>query len=176
MEIHMKRIAQMIAVALILMAGLAYRGLTPARAQGGVAPALSSLPPGYRDWRLITVAHEEGKQNDIRAILGNDIAFKAARDGKLPYPDGSIIARLAWKYVSSEENNKAFGQPQSFIAGAPTNVQFMVKDSMKYASTGGWSYLQFNDGKLGDPATFGACFACHVPVKSRDFVFNRYSP
>ena len=68
-----------------------------------------TLPAGYRDWRLISVAHEEGKQNDIRAILGNDIAIKAYREGKLPFPDGAIIARLAWQYVSSEENNKAFG-------------------------------------------------------------------
>lgn len=172
----MTRNYQLIAVALTLAGGLAYLELTPARAEGAVGPALTSLPAGYRDWRLITVAREEGKQNDIRAILGNDIAYKAARDGKLPYPDGSIIARLAWKHVSSEENNKVFGQVQSFVAGAPTNVQFMVKDSAKYASTGGWSYVQFNDGKIGDLATFGACFGCHVPVKARDYVFNRYSP
>jgi hypothetical protein len=175
-EIPTMRIVQLIVAALILIDGAAYLGLTPARAQGGVVPALTSLPPGYREWRLISVAHEAGKQNDIRAILGNDIAFKAARDGKLPYPDGAIIARIAWNYVSSEENNKVFGQPQSFIAGAPTNVQFMVKDSTRYASTGGWSYVQFNHGKLGDPAAFGACFPCHVPVKARDYVFNRYSP
>jgi hypothetical protein len=172
----MIRMTQMIAAALLLMGGLAYLAFAPARAEGGAVPALSSLPPGYRDWRLISVAHEEGKQNDIRAILGNDIAIKAFREGKLPFPDGAIIARLAWNYVSSEENNKAFGQPQSFIAGAPTNVQFMVKDSSKYASTGGWSFVQFNDGKLADPAGFSACFACHVPVKARDYVFNRYSP
>jgi hypothetical protein len=171
----MIRISQMIAVVL-LIGGLAYMALNPAQADGGGTPALSKLPAGYRDWRLISVAHEEGKQNDIRAILGNDTAIKAFRDGSLPFPDGAIIARLAWQYVSSEENNKAFGQPQSFIAGAPTNVQFMVKDSTKYASTGGWSFVQFNDGKLADPAGFGACFACHVPVKARDYVFNRYSP
>jgi len=89
------------------------------------------VPPGYRDWRLISVAHEEGNLNDLRAILGNDIAIKAYRQGKLPFPDGTIIARLAWSYVSSEENNKVFGQPQSFVAGPPRNVQFMVKDSKK---------------------------------------------
>ena len=133
------------------------------------------LPPGYRDWKLVSVAHEEGSLNDIRAILGNDIAVKAYREGKLPYPDGSIIARLAWSYVSSEENNKAFGHAQSFVAGASTNVQFMVKDSKKYASTGGWGYTQFNDGK---PANMSAqdCFACHVPVKARDYLFTRYAP
>jgi Cytochrome P460 len=133
------------------------------------------LPPGYRDWKLVSVAHEEGSLNDIRAILGNDIAVKAYREGKLPYPDGSIIARLAWGYVSSEENNKVFGHPQSFVAGPPTNVQFMVKDSKKYASTGGWGYTQFNDGK---PANMSAqdCYACHVPVKARDFLFTHYAP
>ena len=172
----MRLMTPLIAAIVLIIAGLAYLGLAPVRAEVAASPALNSLPAGYREWRLISVAHEEGKQNDIRAILGNDIAFKAARDGKFPYPDGAVIARLAWTYVSSEENNKAFGQAQSFIAGAPTNVQFMVKDSKKYASTGGWSYVQFNDGKLGDPASFGACFACHVPVKARDYVFNRYSP
>ncbi len=53
------------------------------------------LPPGYRDWRLISVAHEEGDLNDIRAVLGNDVAIKAYRQGKAPFPDGTIIARLA---------------------------------------------------------------------------------
>jgi hypothetical protein len=62
------------------------------------------IPPGYRDWRVISVAHEAGNNNDLRAILGNDVAIKAYRDGKLPFPDGTIIVRLAWSYVPSEEN------------------------------------------------------------------------
>jgi hypothetical protein len=133
------------------------------------------IPPGYRDWKLISVAHEEGNLNDIRAILGNDIAINAYGEGKLPYPDGAIIARLAWSDVSSDENNKAFGRSQSFVAGPPTNVQFMVKDSSEYASTGGWGFAQFNDGKPIHVAVQD-CFSCHVPVKARDFVFTRYSP
>src|ERR1700733_7980402 len=68
--------------------------------------AEGKLPPDYRDWRLISVAHEAGNLNDIRAILGNDAAIDAYRDGKLPFPDGAIIARVAWNYVRSEENNK----------------------------------------------------------------------
>jgi hypothetical protein len=133
------------------------------------------MPEGYRDWKLVSVAHEEGNLNDIRAILGNDIAIKAYREGTLPYPDGAIIARLAWNYESSEENNRVFGRSQSFVAGPPTNVQFMVKDSSKYASTGGWGFAQFNDGK---PAAMAVqdCFSCHVPVKARDFIFTRYAP
>jgi hypothetical protein len=100
---------------------------------------------------------------------------KAYREGTLPFPDGAIIARLAWKYVPSEENNKVFGHEQSFVAGDATNVQFMVKDSKKYAATGGWGFAQFNDGKPVDAAGLGGCFGCHVPVKSRDFIFTRYT-
>ena len=95
------------------------------------------LPAGYREWQLIGVAHEAGKLNDLRAILGNDIAVKAYRDGTRPFPDGAIIARLAWEYVSSAENDAVFGQAQSFVPGSPTNVQFSVKDSRKFADTGG---------------------------------------
>ncbi|HEY6970409.1 MAG TPA: cytochrome P460 family protein [Candidatus Angelobacter sp.] len=134
------------------------------------------IPPGYRDWKLISVAHEAGNLNDLRAVLGNDVAIKAYRDGKVPFPDGTIIARLAWKYVPSEENNKAFGREQSWIPGEPTNAQFMVKDSKKYAVTGGWGFAVFKNGKPDDKADLKTCFPCHLPVKERDFVFTKYAP
>ena len=134
------------------------------------------IPPGYRDWKLISVAHEEGYLNDLRALLGNDLATEAYRDGKLPFPDGSMIARLAWSYVPSEENNKVFGRAQSFVPGAATNVQFMVKDSKKYAATGGWGFAQFKNGKPADETLLKTCFPCHEPVKARDFVFTQYAP
>jgi hypothetical protein len=135
------------------------------------------IPVGYRNWRLISVAHEEGNLNDLRAILGNDVAIKAARDGTLPYPDGTIIARLAWSYDPLAESEKAFGRHQSYVAGPPKNgVQFMVKDSTKYASTGGWGFAHFDNGKPASEAVHDTCFACHAVVKERDFVFNRYAP
>jgi hypothetical protein len=135
------------------------------------------IPPGYRDWRLISVAHEKGTLNDLRAILGNDVAIGASREGKLPFPDGTIIARLAWSYDPLEESEKAFGRPQSFVAGPPKNgVQFMVKDSRKYASTGGWGFAHFDDGKPASEAVHNTCFACHQVANTRDFVFNRYAP
>ena len=138
---------------------------------------VKTIPPGYRDWRLISVAREEGDLKDIRAILGNDVAIKAYREAKLPFPDGTIIARLAWSHDASEENNKTFGRPQSFVAGAPKNgIQFMVKDSKKYASTGGWGFAHFDDGKSADDAMLNSCFACHQAVKQRDFVFTNYAP
>jgi hypothetical protein len=126
---------------------------------------------------LISVGHEEGRLDDIRAILGNDLAVEAAREGKLPDPDGAIVARLAWSYDPLAESEKAFGHPQSFVAGSPKNgVQFMVKDSRKYASTGGWGFAQFNDGKPAGEAVQNTCFPCHAIVKARGFVFNRYAP
>jgi hypothetical protein len=134
------------------------------------------IPAGYRDWKLISVAHEAGDLNDIRAVLGNDLAIEAYRERKLPFPDGTIIARLAWGYIPSEENNKVFGRDQSFVAGSPTNVQFMIKDSKKYATTGGWGFAQFTGGKPVNEAVGTACFSCHGPAKAHDFVFTQYAP
>src|SRR6516165_4041852 len=90
------------------------------------------FPLGYRDWRLISVAHEEGNFHSFSAVLGNDLAIQAYREGKVPFPDGAIIAALHYRHVPSEENNKVFGQAQSFVPGTPTNIQFMVKDTKKY--------------------------------------------
>src|SRR5580698_8194438 len=104
----MRRIAFVLVAFVTLVSAVPYTA-APASGQsdGEAAPIFGiKLPPGYRDWRLISVAHEEGNLNDLRAILGNDVAIKAYRDGKLPFPDGAIIARLAWSYVPSEENNK----------------------------------------------------------------------
>ena len=174
----MRRIV-LVLIAVGALAGvIAYMAPASGQADGDAAPIFGvKIPPGYRDWRLISVAHEEGHLNDLRAILGNDIAIEAYREGKLPFPDGTIIARLAWDYVPSEENNKAFGRRQSFVAGPPKNgVQFMVKDSGKYASTGGWGFAQFDDGKPASEAVHNTCFACHEPAKIRDFVFTRYAP
>jgi hypothetical protein len=165
----MKRIAAMAAIVII-----ASTPVTTGGAEGEGAFGLE-IPPGYRDWALISVAHEAGDLNDLRAILGNDVATKAYRNGELPFPDGAIIARLAWRYGPSEENNKVFGRAQSFVAGSPINVQFMVKDSKKYAATGGWGFAQFKNGKPDEAAQLATCFPCHAPIKARDFVFTRYA-
>jgi hypothetical protein len=137
---------------------------------------VTTVPPGYRDWKLISVAHEAGNLNSFSVVLGNDVAITAYREGKLPFPDGTIIAALHYRFVPSEENNKVFGREQSFVPGAPTNIQFEVKDSKKYAATGGWGFGHFNtDGKPGDAALLKTCAPCHAKA-SRDFVFTRYAP
>ena len=144
-----------------------------------------TIPAEYRDWRLISVNHlvgAGGNLKQVRAQLGNDIAITAFREGKLPFPDGTIIAALHWNEVSSDENNKvlATGFPgvglQSSIAGSAENVQFMVKDSKKYAATGGWGFADFKNGKPGNEALHNTCFPCHQPAKDRDYVFTHYAP
>jgi hypothetical protein len=141
-----------------------------------------TIPAGYRDWRLISVARlAGGKLKQLRAQLGNDIAIKAFREGTLPFPDGTIIAALHWDEAASEENNKVLASGfrgaglQSSVAGSAENVQFMVKDSKKYAATDGWGFADFRNGKPGDEALHKTCFPCHQPAKDRDFVFTRYA-
>jgi hypothetical protein len=172
-----RRMVLVLVAAAALAGGAAAMVRASGQADGDAAPIFGiRIPAGYRDWRLISVAREEGNLNDLRAILGNDIAITAYRDAKRPFPDGTIISRLAWSYDSSEENNKAFGRVQSFVAGPPKNgVQFMVKDSKKYAATGGWGFAQFNDGKPADEAAHNTCFACHQAASGRDFVFTNYA-
>src|SRR5271155_4068436 len=145
-------------------------------AAGIAAPIYGiKIPQGYRDWRMISAGTVGTPVNDVRVKLGNDIAIKAFRDDRLPFPDGTIIARLAYKQITSKENNKALGPVQSFVAGAATNLEFMVKDSKKYAATGGWGFAQFTNGKPDDETVHKACFGCHA-LANRDFVFTHYSP
>lgn len=170
----------LIVVCMMPASGQGNTTMAPGPGQAGKSPAaavyVTQMPAGYRDWKLISVAHEEGSLHSLGAILGNDTAFRAFRDGKLPYPDGTIIAALHYSHVPSDENNKIFGQVQSYVPGAPTNVQFMVKDSKKYAATGGWGFGHFgSDGKPGGQALLATCFPCHQKA-SRDFVFTRYAP
>jgi hypothetical protein len=174
---RMRGTVYLLFAAAVLTGAAVYMAHASGRSGGEADPLFGiTIPPGYRDWKLVSVAHEAGNLNDFRAVLGNDVAIKAYREEKLPFPDGTIIVRLAWNYVSSEENNKVFGRAQSFVAGAPINIQLMVKDSKKYATTGGWGFAQFKDGNPADAALLKTCFPCHEPGKASDFVFTHYAP
>jgi hypothetical protein len=85
-----------------------------------------------------------------------------------------------WNRVPSEGNDKvlvdAFPGAQSFVVQSAVNVQFMVKDSKKYAATGGWGFGDFKDARPGDEVLHKACFGCHVPDKVHDYVFAHYAP
>ena len=179
----MKRLAPMLIAVGVLTGAVAAKVPASGQANEDAVPIYGiKIPSGYRDWQLISVNHLAGRPGkQVRAQLGNDIAMKALREGKLPFPDGAIIAALHWDEVTSEENNKvlAAGFPgadlQSFVAGSPKNIQFMVKDSKKYSETGGWGYADFTNGGPGNEALHQTCYACHLPAKDRDFVFTRYA-
>jgi Cytochrome P460 len=172
------RLTRVFAIAVITLAGVVgYMVTASGQADKSSAPIhLTQIPSGYRDWKVISVAHEEGNLHSFAVVLGNDVAIKAYRAGTLPFPDGAIIAALHYSHVPSEENNKVFGREQSFVPGQPTNIQFEVKDSKKYAATGGWGFGHFGtDGKPGTAAVLSTCAPCHAKA-SRDFVFTRYAP
>jgi hypothetical protein len=149
--------------------------LTSLASEGPIAENASpifgvTIPKGYRQWELVAPAEEANSLNELRAVLGNTAAIKAYQKGVLPFPDGTILVKLAWKHVQSPE----FGSAS--IPGAATTVQIMFKDSKKYSATGGWGFGRFIDGKPVDESQHQACFACHAArVQRHDFVFTRYA-
>ncbi len=196
LEVSMKTTSLLLVIAVVAIA-IGLKTLVSGLADKDDAPIfLNDVPQGYRDWKLIAVSRlttsngsgpaakpdtpKSGSQ--LRAELGNDIAIKAYREGKLPFPDGAIIVALHWDEVSSEKNNRVLAQGfpdagiQSFVPGSGLNMQFMVKDSKKYAATGGWGFGDFTHGKPSDEKVMKTCFACHMPAKNHDFVFTRYAP
>lgn len=130
-----------------------------------------NIPEGYRDWKFIAPAQEAPPLDELRAVLGNDIAVDAYKKGTLPFPDGSILVKLAYKRKQSTEFAPAT------VPGAPTTVQVMVKDSKKYPDSHGWGFGRFIDGKPVDIGQHETCLSCHVGnVKDHDYVFTRYAP
>ena len=141
------------------------------RTKPAPAPNGIELPAGYKDWRLISVAHRSDKPT-MRAVLGNDIAIQAARSGKTnPWPDGAIIAKLVWKNAQ-HPNWAAATVPGDFV-----HAEFMLKDSKKYATTGGWGWARWTGMEqkpYGANADFTQeCVACHQPMKNNDLVFTK---
>ncbi|MBI5098456.1 MAG: cytochrome P460 family protein [Nitrospirae bacterium] len=134
------------------------------------APNGIIMPEGYKDWRLIA-SSVRSDNNTMRVILGNDIAINAARSGKTnPWPDGTVFAKLVWKNKTHEK------WPTATIPGDFVHAEFMIKDSKKYASTGGWGFarwLGMEQKPYGKDAEFvQECFGCHTPMKDNDYVFT----
>jgi hypothetical protein len=179
----MKRIGFLLLAVATLSGVVAYVPHASAQSDGDSSPIYGvKIPAGYRDWKLIAVANllVPGKTDQLRAQFGNDIAIKAFREGTLPFPDGAIIVATHWTRVPSEFNNKVLDGPfpgaQSLVVGSRVNAQFMVKDSTKYAATGGWGFADFTGEKPGDKALHETCFPCHAPAKDHDYVFTHYAP
>ncbi len=170
-------------LAAVVSLALFFSSLLCKSATGGGVPAATAtapspaspifgvtIPTGYRQWELVAVSYETAF-DEFRGILGNAVAIKAYRNGTLPFPDGAILAKLAWQRVPSAEFTGAF------VPGAASTVQFMVKDSVRYASTGGWGFGRFIGGKPADEAQHRTCFECQrAHVKEHDFVFTRFAP
>jgi hypothetical protein len=128
-----------------------------------VASTIVTLRPAVNCFR-----RDDGR---FRSVERDDLVS----DGAKRWREGSPAALLERAWI--EENNKVFGRAQSFVPGSPTNIQFMIKDSKKYAGTGGWGFGHFNkDGTLGNEAFMKTCFPCHAQAKASDLVFTRYAP
>ena len=110
-----------------------------------------------------------GETTYVDAVITQTSAY--ARTHQLPFPDGTVLVKMAWKHVQSTE------APAAYVPGAATTVQVMVKDSKKYAATGGWGFGRFINGQPADLAQHQTCWACHQAlVKDHDFVFTRLAP
>ncbi|KGB90633.1 putative cytochrome p460 [Burkholderia multivorans] len=130
-----------------------------------------TIPPGYRKWEMIAPAEEAAPLDELRVVLGNPVAIRALEQATLPFPDGTILVKLAYKRKQSDEFAPAT------VPGQATTVQVMVKDSRRYASTGGWGFGRFVNGVPADIGQHQTCFACHqARVKHHDYVFTRLAP
>lgn len=139
-------------------------------AEPPVAPNGIALYPDYMSWKVIAPSYREDK-GQIRIITGNDIAVTALQTGKNPLPDGSVLAKVAWK----AEKNSAF--PDATEPGEFAQVEFMVKNAKLYPDTGGWGFARFLGNELkpyGKDTTFvNECFNCHKPVANNDYLFTK---
>ncbi|WP_353063353.1 cytochrome P460 family protein [Tunturibacter psychrotolerans] len=138
---------------------------------------------GYEGWPVIAISHNGGA---VAAILGNPAMINAYKEGipgnGKPFPDGAKMAKVHW--VAKVDAGEP-GAPT--VPGVQHDVDFMVKDSKRFADSGGWGYGvfefdaasgKFRLGNLGDKPPQGSdakCgFACHTAVKAKDYVFTAY--
>jgi hypothetical protein len=138
---------------------------------------------GYESWPVIAVSENGGQ---IAVILGNSVMIDALKEGVpangKPFPEGARMAKIHWIPKKQEAYP---GQPT--VPGAQHDVDFMVKDSKKFADSGGWGYAEFEydapsdvfrPGNANDEppqANDAKCgYACHTIVQNRDYVFTEY--
>jgi Cytochrome P460 len=139
---------------------------------------------GYKDWQTVSVSQTEGA---LAAILANPTMIDAYRAGipgnGKPFPDGSKIAKIHWKPEKSAEAP----DPTTRVPGTLHDVDFIEKDSKRFADSGGWGYAAFEYDASSDtftPATLAdhppqgndaKCgFACHTIVAKKDYIFTAY--
>ncbi len=133
-----------------------------------LAPNGIAYIPGYRDWKVLSTTNRFDNKT-LRVIFGNDVAMKAIAEHRInPWPNGTIFAKTAW---AQEVENDGSTNTGAFI-----QVEFMIKDSEKYASTKGWGYARWRGMDLkpyGKDADFAnECVGCHNPVRHNDYVYS----
>lgn len=144
---------------------------------------------GYEEWQVVGPSLTEAA-NVIRVILANPVMIKAYQEGipgnGKPFPDGSKIVKLEWKPKKLTDPPFSASTPDT-VPGDLTEVEFIVKDSKKFADTHGWGYAMFDyDAASGSfaPATTASkppqghdarCgAACHTLAASKNYIFTSY--
>jgi hypothetical protein len=171
----------MAAVGLVALGGLAMsaQGKYSVKVPGGLA---FSEFKGYEGWHAISMSRND---KVVAVILGNSAMIDAYEAGipanGQPVPDGAKMAKVHWKPKQSEFF------PSATVPGSLVNVDFMVKDSKRFADSGGWGYAVFDYDEASDTFTPGTkagmppqgndakCGAvCHTMAQARDYVFTEY--
>lgn len=137
---------------------------------------------GYESWQVISISRNP---KVMAATVGNPAMIDAYRAGipgnGKPFPNGAMMAKIHW----APKQNKFF--PDASVPDRLVNVDFMVKDSKRFADSGGWGYAVFDYDAAADtfrPGTLASSppqgndakcgFACHTTVKTQDYVFTEY--
>jgi hypothetical protein len=137
---------------------------------------------GYEAWQTVAISHNE---KVMAVILANPVMINAYKSGipgnGKPFPDGSRMAKVHWNPKKLE------ALPTATVPASLHDVDFMVKDSKRFADSGGWGWGAFKYDAASDtftPATRAdqppqandaKCgLACHTIVKARDYVFTDY--
>jgi len=131
---------------------------------------------GYEDWSVVSSARTD---EVLKVIVANPIMIKAYKAGiprnGQPFPDGSMIAKLQWKFKKSTEAPFVVDVPDVF-----KQAFVMEKDSKRFSKSGGWGYAVFNYDAASDKFSADATspsdcgYACHTPVKAKDYIFHPY--
>jgi hypothetical protein len=165
--------------ALVAAAAIATQDRYTLKVPGGLA---FSEFKGYETWQVIGVSHGTA----LAVILGNPAMIQAYKSGipgnGKPFPDGARMAKIHWV---SKQNPTEPGLP--WVPGSLHDVDFMVKDSKRFADSGGWGYAEFEYETASSSFRVGntsdqppqennaKCgFGCHTVVKDRDYVFTAF--
>lgn len=188
----MKR--QYIALMVIASASLFAVGIAPAAQDRFTLKTLNGIAfsefKGYEAWQMIASSQPDDasgcgsspEPGCIKSILGNPLMIKAYSQG-IPVngesvPDGAAMAKIEWQ--KRRDPALPYG---ATVPGALMEVSFMLKDSKRFQDTNGWGYATFRYDAASDtwkafgdsPAFAKTCHGCHTVVKTRDFVFTKYS-